>query len=386
MDLKDFVASEAGRVLHTPTGYAAFVPAPLPPKLVYSGPLVLALSRADSALSELSGVGRNLLNPHLLISPYRLREAVLSSKIEGTRASLSDLLIEEISPEATRAPQDDRHEVRNYVGAMNHGLARLETLPLSLRLVCELHEKLMRGVRGDKATPGEFRRSQNWIGPQGSTPMTAPYVPPPPQEMQQCLHDWELFLHRRDELPDLVQCALMHEQFEAIHPFLDGNGRVGRLLITLFLIERKRLTQPLLYLSEFIEAHRQDYYDCLQRVRTHGDWQGWLLYFLRGVEETAGRAVAQASRLNDLRETLGRKLGRSATARNLLDALFVNPYVNVTNAAQRLRVAFPTAQRAIHLLEKEGVLEEVSGRSWGRFYVSRPILEAIEDGAAASVE
>lgn len=187
-------------------------------------------------------------------------------------------------------------------------------------------------------------------------------------------------------MPDLVQCALMHEQFEAIHPFLDGNGRVGRLLITLFLIERKRLAQPLLYLSEFIEAHRQDYYDCLQRVRSHGDWRTWLLYFLRGVEETAGRAVSQAARLTDLRETLGRRLSKSAAARNLLDALFVNPYVNVTNAARRLKVAFPTAQRAIALLEKEGLLEEVSGRSWGRFYVSRPILAAIEDGAAGDPE
>lgn len=378
MDPKDYIATEAGRVVKAAQGYHAFVPAPLPPKIVYSSELVFALSRADAALSELSGLGRQLPNPHLLISPYRLREAVLSSRIEGTRASLSDLLIEEISPDAPNTPKDDLREVRNYVLAMEHGLSRLATLPLSLRLVCELHERLMRGVRGDQATPGEFRRSQNWIGPAGSTPTTAAYVPPPPPEMKDCLNDWELFLHRREEIPDLIQCALMHEQFEAIHPFLDGNGRVGRLLITLFLVERGRLTQPLLYLSEFIEAHRQDYYDCLQRVRTHGDWQGWLLYFLQGVNETARRAVAQAARLGDLREVLGRQLAKNATARNLLDELFINPYVNVTNAAKRLGVAFPTAQRAIQLLEKEGVLAEVSGRAWGRFYVSQPILSVIE--------
>jgi Fic family protein len=377
MNPSDFRDPSAGRVIQAPGGYAAFVPAPLPPDLAYDSALVLLLSRADAALSELSGLGRQLPNPHLLIAPYVRREAVLSSRIEGTRASLSDLLLDEAEPE--RSGDGDVREVRNYVAALEHGLERLRDLPLSLRLVRELHEHLMRGVRGDQATPGEFRRSQNWIGPAGSTPATAPYVPPPPDEMMECLASWEGFLHDRERLPDLIQCALMHEQFEAIHPFLDGNGRVGRLLITLFLVERARLSQPLLYLSDYIEAHRQEYYDRLQRVRTDGDWPGWLRFFLVGVEETARSAIRQASRLMDLREFYRQRLSRKPNALRLLDELFVNPYLTAARATQILNVSNPTARQAIALLQGEGLLAEMTGRSWGRIYLARPILEAIED-------
>ena len=376
MNPADFHAPTAGRVVQAPGGYAAFVPAPLPPELAYDGALVLALSRADAALSELSGLGRQLPNPHLLIAPYMRREAVLSSRIEGTRTSLSDLLLEEA--ETDRSGDADVQEVRNYVDALEYGLERLRELPLSLRLVRELHERLMRGVRGDKATPGEFRRSQNWIGPANSAPATAPYVPPPPPEMMDSLGNWEEFLHTRDRFPDLIQCALMHEQFEAIHPFLDGNGRVGRLLITLFLVERGRLPQPLLYLSDYIESHRQEYYDSLQRVRTDGDWPGWLRFFLVGVEETARAAVRQASELMDLRERYRQRLGRKPNALKLLDELFVNPYVTAARAVRVLGVSGPTARHAIGLLQEEGVLGEMTGRSWGRVYLARPILEAIE--------
>jgi Fic family protein len=375
----DFHAPSAGRVIQAPAGYAAFVPAPLPPELAYDGRLVLALSRADAALSELSGLGRQLPNPHLLIAPYIRREAVLSSRIEGTRASLSDLLLDEA--EADRSADSDVQEVRNYVVALEYGLERLRKLPLSLRLVRELHARLMQGVRGDRATPGEFRRSQNWIGPAGSTPATAPYVPPPPDLMKESLADWEQFLHDRDRFPDLIQCAIMHEQFEAIHPFLDGNGRVGRLLITLFLVERSRLPQPLLYLSDYIEAHRQEYYDSLQRVRTEGDWPGWLRFFLAGVEETARAAVRQASQLMDLREAYRRRLARKPNALKLLDELFVNPYLTASRAARALGVSAPTARQAIALLQAEGLLGEVTGRSWRRIYLARPILEAIEGRA-----
>lgn len=377
MNPSDFRDPSVGRVIQAPGGYAAFVPAPLPPDLTYDAPLVRLLSRADAALSELSGLGRQLPNPHLLIAPYVRREAVLSSRIEGTRASLSDLLLDEAEPE--RSGDCDVREVRNYVAALEHGLERLRELPLSLRLVRELHEHLMRGVRGDQATPGEFRRSQNWIGPAGSTPATAPYVPPPPDAMMDCLADWEGFLHDRERLPDLLQCAVMHEQFEAIHPFLDGNGRVGRLLITLFLVERERLSQPLLYLSDYIEAHRQEYYDRLQRVRTEGDWSGWLRFFLVGVEETARSAIRQASRLMDLRESYRQRLSRKPNALRLLDELFVNPYLTAARAAQVLNVSNPTARQAIALLQGEGLLAEMTGRSWRRIYLARPILEAIED-------
>ena len=379
MNHADFQVPSAGKVIQAPGEYAAFVPAPLPPDLAYDSGLVLALSRADAALSELSGLGRQLPNPHLLIAPYVRREAVLSSRIEGTRASLSDLLLDEADGER---PEDaDVHEVRNYVEALEYGLERLRDLPLSLRLVRELHERLMRGVRGDRATPGEFRRSQNWIGPAGSTPATAPYVPPPPAEMMDCLANWEEFLHDRDRFPELIQCAVVHEQFEAIHPFLDGNGRLGRLLITLFLVERGRLSQPLLYLSEYIEAHRQEYYDSLQRVRTEGDWPGWLRFFLLGVEETARAAVRQASRLMDLREFYRQRLSRKPNALKLLDELFVNPYLTATRAVRVLGVSDPTARQAIALLRDEDLLSEVTGRSWGRIYLARPILQAIEDSA-----
>ncbi|HEY2291396.1 MAG TPA: Fic family protein [Thermoanaerobaculia bacterium] len=379
MNPSDFRDPKAGRVVQAPGGYVAFIPAPLPPELAYDSSLVLALSRADAALSELSGLGRQLPNPHLLIAPYVRREAVLSSRIEGTRASLSDLLLDEAEPE--HFADGDIREVRNYVAALELGLGRLRELPLSLRLVRELHEWLMEGVRGEQATPGEFRRSQNWIGPAGSTPATTPYVPPPADALMDCLGNWESFLHDRDRFPDLVQCAVMHEQFEAIHPFLDGNGRVGRLLITLFLVERGRLSQPLLYLSDYIEAHRQEYYDRLQRVRTDGDWSGWLHFFLIGVEQTARSAVLQASRLMDLREIHRERLGKKPNALRLLDELFVNPYLTAARAAQILTSSRPTARQAIGLLQSEGLLEEVTGRSWRRIYLARPILEVIEERA-----
>ena len=380
MNPKDFRSSSTGKVIQTPKGYAAFIPAPLPPLLVYDDDLVLALSRADAALSELSGLGRHLPNPHLLIAPYVRREAVLSSRIEGTKASLSDLLLDEMENAASvPREEDDVREVRNYVVALEYGIKRLRDLPLSLRLVRELHARLMKGVRGERATPGEFRRSQNWIGPSGSTPATAPYVPPPPEHMQEALADWERFLREREKLPDLIQCALMHEQFEAIHPFLDGNGRVGRLLITLFLTERGRLSQPLLYLSAYIEAHRQDYYDLLQRARTDGDWIGWLRFFITGVTETAGEAVRHAGRLMDLREKFRARLRDKPKALALLDQLFINPYMTVARAERILKVSNPTARQAVTLLQKNGMLDEISGRAWGRLYLAKPILRAIEN-------
>lgn len=377
MNRDDFRAPGAGSLVEAAGGYLAFVPAPLPPDLVYDADLVLALSRADAALSELSGLGRRLPNPHLLIAPYVRREAVLSSRIEGTKASLSDLLLDEVEDE--RPPDADVKEVRQYVEALEYGIQRMRELPISLRLVCEIHERLMSGVRGGHATPGEFRRSQNWIGPPGSTPTTAPYVPPPPDRLMETLSNWELFLHERGRFPDLVQCALMHEQFEAIHPFLDGNGRLGRLLIPLFLIERGRLYQPVLYLSAYFEAHRHEYYDSLQRVRTEGDWGGWLRFFLAGVEDTAREAVSQAGRITDLYENLRRSLRQKPNAAALLDELFANPFVTVSRAAGLLKVSYPTARQAVAFLQGEGLLEEISGRAWGRLYLARPILDVIEN-------
>ena len=382
MSPEDFQAPQAGQVIRAPQGYHAFVPAPLPPELIYTPSLVRLLSAADAALSELSGIGRVLPNPHLLLASYVRREAVLSSRIEGTRASLSDVLADEAGQPA-HAPPDDVREVRNYVDALDFGIERLHSLPLSLRLVRELHERLMRGVRGDSATPGEFRRSQNWIGPYGSRPANAPYVPPPPMEMEQSLATWELFLHQREELPDLVQCALMHEHFEAIHPFLDGNGRVGRLLITLFLVERGRLSQPLLYLSEFIERNRDDYYRFLMRIRTHGDWTSWLQYFLAGVEWSARRALRQAQQLLALRERMRASLAADPRALLLIDALFENPFIDHKRTEALLDVSAPTARKTLVALEAAGVLKELSGRQRGRLYLADGILAAIDDPGEA---
>ncbi len=383
MNPRDFRASQAGKVIQTPQDYPAFIPAPLPPQLFYTDELVMALSRADAALSELSGLGRHLPNPHLLIEPYMRREAVLSSRIEGTKTNLSDLLLEEMGGGAAHRDEADVREVQNYVVALEYGIQRLKQLPLSLRLVRELHARLMKGVRGERATPGEFRRSQNWIGPPGSTLANATYVPPPVEQMHDALTNLERFLHDRGRIPDLVQCALMHEQFEAIHPFLDGNGRIGRLLITLFLIERGRLSQPLLYLSAYIEAHRDDYYTLLQRVRTHGDWASWLRFFLTGVAETAQEAVRQAGQLMHLREEFRKQLHDKPKPLALLDELFINPYMTVTRAAEVLKVSNPTARQAVMLLQKKGLLEETTGRTWGRLYLARPILQALEYPAKA---
>jgi len=378
MRAEDFHAPEAGTLVPTMDGGLAFVPAPLPPAIDYDSELVLALSRADGALSELSGLGRQLPDPHLLIAPYLRQEAVLSSRIEGTVTTLSELLIDQAGGATTERERDDLREVRNHVTAMEHGLARLAKLPLSLRLVREVHEQLMRGVRGGTSAPGEFRRIQNWIGPPGSTLATATYVPPPVPDMTEALGRWERFLNERDTMPVLVQCALMHEHFEAIHPFLDGNGRVGRLLITLFLVERERLSQPLLYLSAFIDAHRNDYYDALLRVRTEGDCRGWLLFFLAGVAETSERAARQAATLMDLRERYHELLRRAPRAVALVDELFRSPYVTTAGAAQALGVSTPTAKRAMDKLLDAKILEDMGERAWRRVFVAPEIMRAIE--------
>jgi Fic family protein len=381
MDPTDFKSAMAGRVVAHPTGYHAFVPAVLPPALSFNEELVLKLSRADVALSELSGIGQILPNPHILIGPLLRREAVQSSRIEGTQASLTDLLLDEAAanPAANSPKADDLREVHNYVSALEYGIKRLKDFPLSLRLVRELHAQLMTGVRGDHATPGEFRRSQNWIGPAGTTLMNAPYVPPPVDDMTDLLYDWERYLHVRDAVPDLIQCAILHEQFEAIHPFLDGNGRVGRLLITLFLIERGRLSRPLLYLSEFIERHKGDYYDLLQRVRTHGEWLPWIRYFLAGVETTARDAAARARQLLDLRESL---LRESNGAQGLVDQILTNPYLTIATAAKAMGITTPTATRLIRGLEAKGLLRETTGRNWGKLYVAPGVLAALEQAAS----
>jgi Fic family protein len=373
MDPREYRAEAAGAIVRSLRGDFAFVPAPLPPDIIFDASLVLALSRADAALSELAGVGRLMPNPHLFIAPYLRREAVLSSRIEGTRTNLDQLLVAEAAPGQPRG--EDLREVQNYVVALEDGIGLLDELPLSLRLVRELHARLMRGVRGEEANPGEFRGEQNWIG--GRTIETAVYVPPPPERLDEVLSQWEAYIHDRG-LPDLIQIALLHEQFEAIHPFRDGNGRVGRLLIPLFLIERRRLPQPLLYLSGYFEANRRQYYDLLQAVRTDGAWVEWIRFFLQGVEESGSAAIQQAHELMQLREELRARVRQKPQALALVDELFRNPYITISGAARALGTTTPTASNAVRTLETEGVLREVTGRSWGRLYVADPILRIID--------
>jgi len=357
------------------------VPDPLPPGLSWTPELVRALSDADRMIGRLAGEGRRLPNPHLLIRPFVRREAVLSSRIEGTQATLGELLAVEAGAAVERSPADLR-EVGNYVVALEHSIKRLKKLPLSLRLVRELHEKLLAGVRGDYATPGEFRRSQNWIGPPGATLANAVYVPPPPAELMACLGDWEKFLHDRT-LPPLVQIALAHYQFEAIHPFLDGNGRVGRLLITLFLVERTVLPTPLLYLSAFFEATRRDYYGRLRGVTERGEWSDWLQYFLNGVARQAEDALGRAERINGhLAQWRVAVSGTSSTVPlTLVDQLAANPFLTVKGAAKRLGVAFTTAQRAVAKLEELSIVTEISHAKRDRVYCAKTILDILEEPA-----
>jgi len=376
MTPSDFFSELAGKPARTLGGYWAFIPANLPPPITYTPSLVRLLSEADAALGELSGLGRYLPNPDLLILPYMRQEAVASSRIEGTHATVSDLLLDEMSPDKT-APESDVIEVRNYVTALSRGISLLNTLPLSGRMVRELHAVLMREVRGDELTPGEFRRSQNWIGKPGCTLAEATYVPPPHDvEMHECLSHWEKFMNERGQMPELIQCALIHEHFEAIHPFVDGNGRIGRLLITLFLIERGRLSKPLLYLSNYIEEHRSEYYALLKHIRTHGDWTGWFEYFLTAVRDTARSAIKQSEAILKVRDRFRKQLKKQPRELMLLDELFLNPYTSIARVAMQLAVSPPTAAKVINSLEKSGLLKKVGKGRWGRIWLAEPILDA----------
>jgi Fic family protein len=379
MNISDFRCSESGRIHRSIDGIDTFVPAFLPPAISYDPQLVLALSKADTALSELSGVGRQLPNPHLLITPYLRQEAILSSRIEGTRASLSEMLLDEMDEfDGDATGEAERQEVRNYIHAMELGIQELrEGRPISLNLAKELHAQLMIDVRGKLSSPGRFRTIQNWIGASNSDVHSAEYVPPPPELLMDLLSDWERFLNTSGEMPDLIQCAILHEQFEAIHPFLDGNGRMGRLLITLFLMERGRLSQPLLYLSSYIEPRRRDYYDLLQRVRTDGAWDTWIRFFLTGVEHTARQAVQQTKQLMDLREDFRYRIRSKPRALALVDYLFGNPFITAKRAQQFLDVSDPTARAAIGALMDVNILTEWTERSWRRLYVSSPVLEIL---------
>ena len=339
-------------------GYIAYHPLPIPRTIEISGRNLLRLADAEAALGRLAGAGRLLPQPQLLVGPYLRREAVASTRIEGTQASLAEVF----DAEASDLPLGpDVEEVINYVQAMEDGLLRLQSLPVSTRLIREMHAVILAGVRGRERQPGDLRTTQNWIGPPGATIETATFVPPPPGEMSRLLDDLERFIHEQPESPPLVQAALLHYQFETIHPFLDGNGRLGRLLVVFFLVVRDRLPAPLLYLSPYFEARRQQYYDALQGVRERGDFDTWLMLFLDAVCTQATDAVIRAEQLTDLRER-HRVEVRSVTrgaANQVVDLAFEQPILTARAVEQRLEITRPAALKALRQLAELGILEEV---------------------------
>ena len=375
----------AGRYVLQPAGYRAFVPAPLPPRppVRMTGVVQARLSAADRALGRLDGTVHTLPEADLFVLMYVRKEAVFSSQIEGAQSSLRDVLAAEARLPSPRGV-GDAGEVINYVAAMNHGLERLPGLPPSVRLIREMHERLMQSVRGGGSEPGELRRSQNWIGPAGSTPGGAAFVPPPFEEVPRALGDLEVFLHRDDGLPPLVRIGLAHAQFETIHPFLDGNGRVGRLLIAFFLCERKILEKPVLYISHFFKRRRAEYYERLQAVRDVGDWEGWLALFLRGVAEIGDEAVATARRILDLREarraavTAG--FGRAAgNGHRVLEALYRTPVVTVPDVRGIANLSYPAANTLVARLVSIGVLEPFGDRRRNRAFLYGDYLRVFAD-------
>lgn len=378
----------AGQFVLQPTGYRAFVPDPLPPKppIALDGELLGLLSQADISLGRLDGVVKVIPNPDFFVGMYVRREAVLSSQIEGTQSTLEDLLEVELEPDF-RGRHGDVGDIVNYIAAMNHGLERLEELPLSLRLIREIHAELLRDGRGSHATPGEFRRTQNWIGPRGASIRQATFVPPPVPEMIQALGDFEKYLHSEHESALLIRAGLAHAQFETIHPFLDGNGRVGRLLITFLLVHERALRAPLLYLSYYFKLHRAEYYDRLMAVRLRGDWEGWLRFFLRGVAETAEQATDTAEHIFELRERHRSLVMEDAGPKGLklLSMIFKRPLVNVNAVSRDLDVSFPTANRLVARFEELGLLREVTGQRRSRLFRYEPYLQLFDEPAEDSI-
>lgn len=375
-------SERAGHFRRQLTGYEAFVPKPLPPDppLRWDTSLLGMLSEATTALGRLDGLAGSLPNPDLFVASYVRREAVLSSQIEGTQSSLDDVLAHEVEAR-THEPPADVAETINHVRAMRVGLSLLDELPLSGRLIRRVHEELMTGVRGQERSPGEFRKTQNWVGPAGCTLETATFVPPAPDDLPSAVRDFEVFLNGSDD-PPLVLAGLAHAQFETIHPFLDGNGRVGRLLITLLLVQRRLLAHPLLYLSLFLKQNRSEYYDRLGAIRTHGDWEGWLQFFLTGVAVTANDAVRVAGELVALTE----EHRRVATDQNLgkygwplLDLLAEQPLVTIKYASARLSSTPTTVGRLLDRMTTLGMVAELTGRQRYRVYRYTPFLDVLAD-------
>jgi Fic family protein len=376
MNSGDFTTNAPGRLVSLPSGADAFVPHPLPPELSLDMATIELLASAERMLGRLAGVGEMLPNPRLLIGPFVRREAVLSSRIEGTIAGEQDLVLFKVDPDLAET-KPDALEVSNYAKALQHGIKRLAELPVSLRFIRELHEQLLKGVRGADLRPGEFRDVQNYIAPAGSPIAAARFVPPPAAQMKTALAALEKFLHTPANRPLLVDLALIHYQFEAIHPFRDGNGRVGRLLIPLLLAERKALPKPLLYLSAYLEDHRAQYADLLLRVSQTGDWLSWIRFFLQGVAEQAADGVQRATDVMALWQDYRKRLETarvSSLAQRLVDELFSQPAINVGMAQKLLKVSFLSAQNNVMRLVRAGILREITGGKRNRIFIAPELM------------
>lgn len=352
--------NRAGVFMNQPSGYKSFVPKKLPPDPMINMDLEMLklLSDADRKLGRLDGITQILPNPELFVAMYVQKEAVLSSQIEGTQASLTDVL--DIGSDASK--DTEIQDVVNYVSAMKYGLARLQSFPLCLRLIREIHAVLLEKGRGSNRNPGEFRTSQNWIGPAGCTLSNATFIPPTVPDMNTALSDLESFFYEEDDIPSLIKIALIHAQFESIHPFLDGNGRVGRLLITFWLCSEKILSQPLLYLSYYFKSNRIEYYDRLMAVRKSGDWEGWIKFFLRGVASVSDEATESAKLIIQLKEKYSQVLSEKTNNNyiRLLDHLFETPFISKNNAAEFLQISYPTASAIIEEFVRQNILTDIT--------------------------
>lgn len=386
MDEEGEAGPRAGRYVRQPAGYRSFLPAQLPPRppIEIDGEMWRLLSDADRALGRLDAVTQTLPDTNLFLLMYVRKEAVLSSQIEGTQASLEDIIRYEEKVEEAENP-DDVEEVVSYIRALNHGLERLRDIPVSLRLIKEIHAKLMQGVRGQNKSPGEFRVVQNWIGSPGSRIETAQFVPPAPNDLADVLGQLEAFMHADVDLPLLIQIGLIHAQFETIHPFLDGNGRLGRLLITLLLCEKGVLREPSLYISYHFRRNKSEYYDRLQGIRDRGDWESWIKYFLRGVRDVGREAANTASDILHLREQHRRILSDNlshalaGSAFKLIDHLYETPIISVQKASEVVGRTYANANTLIQQLVQLGILEETTGRERGRRFRYSPYVDLFRD-------
>ncbi len=368
-----------GTYYQQPSGYRCFVPHSLPPEPeIDLNPLSAEIARATEAIARLDGVASVVPNPDLFVLMFIRKEAVLSSQIEGTQSTLDDLIAYEAGAETAETPTDIG-EVVNYIAALRHGRSRLADFPLSKRLIREMHGLLMRNVRGHDKTPGEFRRVQNWIGPEGADLFTATHVPPPPNEVEGLMDNLEAFLHNHGKYPLLVAAGIAHVQFETIHPFLDGNGRIGRLLVILMLHEAGLLTRPILYASYHLKRNRAEYYERLGNVRRNGDWEGWLKFFLTGLHFSAAAAVQTAKSVLALQEELSQRYRGKPRTVEMIQLLFQHPYVNSRTIQRELACSQPTADAQLKLLADDGVLVEVTGKQRWRHYRFGRYLALFDD-------